>query len=329
MKFDLVYALPVLALVLAASYPLLKYDPNAPKSFKSRRRRRNLLGRLTVVTLLVSTVLAFLIPFPGLSNLLKALLLCAIVLIPAVLVHGYMTLRYGSLHKKDVVIASANNDAENALEQSVPTPESVGVEQSAPAASNVQLNAAETSEPTAKTTEDLPPINLFADSDKPTDDTTADAAAPSLLLKQRPPKPASTPHSSEGSGSPAQVQEQLDRVSDLIESHDLGNTDYSLSDEDLEQKRFSHDTHDVPLAIDTALSTIDSSTTELSKMTTTQISELVTNLRTDKTRLQKLVIAQQASIESERKSHDQSRTVARDAIKIMRDARNGQKFAEK
>jgi recombinational DNA repair protein RecR len=53
-----------------------------------------------------------------------------------------------------------------------------------------------------------------------------------------------------------------------------------------------------------------------------------TTLRSGKTRLQKLFIAQQAAIESERTAHYLSRTVARDAGKIMRDARISQEFAE-
>jgi hypothetical protein len=77
------------------------------------------------------------------------------------------------------------------------------------------------------------------------------------------------------------------------------------------------------------LTTLEIGNAELSKMSTNELSTLVTTLHSDKTRLQKPVIAQQATIESERTAHDQSPTVASDAIKIMREAHISQKMAEK
>lgn len=52
-------------------------------------------------------------------------------------------------------------------------------------------------------------------------------------------------------------------------------------------------------------------------------------LQQDKKRLQRLVIAQQASLDSEQTAHERSKTMAKEAIKIMRDARESQRIAVK
>ena len=67
----------------------------------------------------------------------------------------------------------------------------------------------------------------------------------------------------------------------------------------------------------------------LSTTSATELKQLVSALQSDKTKLQKLVIAQQAVISSERDSHAKTRTLAKDAVKIMRNARESQKAAEK
>lgn len=129
--------------------------------------------------------------------------------------------------------------------------------------------------------------------------------------------------------TPAELQEQLDKVSELVQTHDL--SDHSSSPKQARKNwREIRESHDRHTAESKDLISVDASNaSDLEKLSTGEITTLVANLRKDKTRLQKLVIAQQAAIDSERQAHDQSRTVARDAIKIMRDAREAQKFAEK
>lgn len=128
--------------------------------------------------------------------------------------------------------------------------------------------------------------------------------------------------------SPAEVQEQLNKLSSAVQSHDLSDWKESAT---RDNKNWKHirDSHDRQTALSTDLITSVSTTTDISKLDSQEINQLVTTLTKDKLRLQKLVIAQQAAIESERQSHDKSRTVARDAIRIMRDARDAQKMAEK
>lgn len=130
--------------------------------------------------------------------------------------------------------------------------------------------------------------------------------------------------------SPLEVQEQLERMSELVGSHDLGDSDAASTDNDTDHNRHGiRESHDRHVANTHAMVTATASPYELAKLSTGEIAQLVTSLRKDKGRLQRLVIAQQASLDSERQAHDRSRIMTRDAIKIMRDSRNAQKHAEK
>lgn len=123
-----------------------------------------------------------------------------------------------------------------------------------------------------------------------------------------------------------EVEDQLRQVSKLVQSHNIGG-DTKFDDESMmpmttELTRGA--THSV------LNQSIDlSGSTDLSAMTTQQISSLVTSLKEEKGKLQKLVIAQHAVIESEREASTRNRGLARDAIKIMQGARKHQKMAEK
>ena len=128
--------------------------------------------------------------------------------------------------------------------------------------------------------------------------------------------------------TPAVVQEQLDRVADLVQTHDLGESQFSENDEK-DSWQSVRKNQDRQSALSSQSVTADVAGTDLAVMTTSQMTDMVIDLRKTKTRLQKLVIAQQSAIDSERKAHEQSRLVARDAIKIMRDSRQAQKLAEK
>ena len=60
-----------------------------------------------------------------------------------------------------------------------------------------------------------------------------------------------------------------------------------------------------------------------------ELTELVAGLHKDKIRLQKLVIAQKAVLDAEKQSHQKTRVLAKDAMMVMRKAREGQRIAEK
>ncbi len=125
-----------------------------------------------------------------------------------------------------------------------------------------------------------------------------------------------------------EIQAQMRKVSNLVQSVELDESDIVSPElEDPEDKiRKSRDTQ---VANHTALANTSTPLSGLESLSTPQIKELVASLRRDKGRLQKLVVAQQAAINSERKAHERTRILTRDAIKIMRDARTSQKQAEK
>ena len=123
-----------------------------------------------------------------------------------------------------------------------------------------------------------------------------------------------------------EVAEQLSQVSKFVQSHDIGG-DINLEDESVIPV-VDKPIRDVPQSV--LNQSIDiSDSTELSAMSTQQISSLVTSLKEEKGKLQKLVIAQHAVIESEREANVRNRGLARDAIKLMHGARKNQKMAEK
>ncbi|MFT6309601.1 MAG: hypothetical protein ACJA0Z_004785 [Halioglobus sp.] len=322
MKFDFVFLLPLLAFALGILYPFFEKVPDYAKSIKSRAYRKRLLGRLTVIVMPIATLAAFVLPLTEFNNLYSALLYSAIVIVPVFLIHFYMTLHHGNrrLDEPDLsfFVAEKTNEVDN-RHTDFETTEKVKRKQSS------QLVHANTAMPEA---ENLRVINLTNASYSTGINSETSTSAPSLFIKERATTEIDAAHSADDVDSPAEIQEQLDRVSDLVDSHDLGDSDYSLSEDDMEITRFPLIT-DVSSPIDSTLTIVDMSSAQISKMSSNEISELVTTLHRDKARLQKLVIAQHASINTERKAHDHSRVVARDAIKIMRDARNGQKFAEK
>ena len=73
----------------------------------------------------------------------------------------------------------------------------------------------------------------------------------------------------------------------------------------------------------------DVPTASLSSRTQGELVDLVSGLNSDKIKLQKLVIAQKAAIESQRQLHLRTRILAKDALTVMRVAREGQRVAEK
>lgn len=132
------------------------------------------------------------------------------------------------------------------------------------------------------------------------------------------------------------VGEQLETLDDLVDFHDIGDDDYES------QATGPYDP-EAPLlynplekAIAVARDAIldepgiqDYSTENLPAKSRIELSEMVVRLRNDKMKLQKLVIAQKAVIDSEKQAHERTRVVVKDAISVMRHARHGQRIAEK
>ena len=132
------------------------------------------------------------------------------------------------------------------------------------------------------------------------------------------------------------VGEQMETLDELVDFHDIGDDGYKS------QATGPYDP-DAPLlynplekAIAVARDAIldepgiqDYSSENLPAKSRIELSEMVVRLRNDKMKLQKLVIAQKAVIDSEKQAHERTRVVVKDAISVMRHARHGQRIAEK
>lgn len=348
MTLNPVLILPLLALLLAVFTPIFfGAGPMFSTSIKSRRRRKVLIGRLACIVLPIAALVTIIWPSETLNSLLHGCLISAVVLVPAVIAHWVATAHFGNqrigeelaIEQQDT--DSIDNPTIDLDPERAPDIEEVAVEAVVDESSNffdvdLSQNVA---------TFDKDSVTAFATDQKPRKSDELDFLDKPNTVDRTVKIPRSSAHpeplptdvlvSKLSSGfegtdeSAAQVQEQLNRVSELVQSHDLGNKqEYSSITGEKKLQRVRN-THNRSFSKGSELITVDVHTTDLSTLSAGEMSQLVTHLRKDKARLQKLVIAQQSVLESEREAHDQSRVVARDAIKIMRDARNAQKFAEK
>lgn len=108
MKFDFVMLLPLAAIALAVSFPLSYKKSHFPDPFASGRYRRMLLRRLAVVVVPLASLIAVFIPFQGLNNISKALILCAMILAPAIGFHHYLNISY---RNKRIAHINANSNS--------------------------------------------------------------------------------------------------------------------------------------------------------------------------------------------------------------------------
>lgn len=125
-----------------------------------------------------------------------------------------------------------------------------------------------------------------------------------------------------GSGN-SSIEEQLSNIDQAISHHDIGGNEYDDPLNDtmaFSSKQGGLHLEPVPQDVPTA---------SLSSRTQGELVDLVSGLNSDKIKLQKLVIAQKAAIESQRQLHLRTRILAKDALTVMRVAREGQRVAEK
>lgn len=138
---------------------------------------------------------------------------------------------------------------------------------------------------------------------------------------------------SKAADMPFEEAEQVGRVSELVDNYEL---DESPGD-DLDATSMIHG-EDVDLpekafqAAQRPLSAVDAVQSANALATTPSGSDKqiqLAELATSNLKLKKLVIAQQAVIDSEKKSHDRTRAIARRAVQAAREAIEGRKSAEK
>lgn len=292
MTFSALYLLPALAIVILLQGSLVSTRGNLQyrsRRFQRRQRSRVLFFRAFVVILFLATAITIAWPVPELPSLAQGWVITAALLIPFALYTLIIHVTTGS-NKPSTTKGSASDES-SATEQ--------------------QDTAADTEDPAVLT------------NNMPSPDTRA--VATSL-------------HSQEGSTEESaldqtlSVGEQLETLDDLVDFHDIGNEQYSSEPGESAGNLYN------PLekAIDIAREGIledpaiqDYSRENLPARSSTELAEMVVRLRSDKMKLQKLVIAQKAVIDAEKQAHERTRVVVKDAISVMRHARHGQRIAEK
>ncbi|MGQ7845046.1 hypothetical protein ACUNV4_11260 [Granulosicoccus sp. 3-233] len=128
------------------------------------------------------------------------------------------------------------------------------------------------------------------------------------------------------------VGEQLETLDELVDFHDIGNEEYSSNSGSSPGEAFNPLEKAIAIAREGILeepAIRDYSRENLPARSSAELAEMVVRLRSDKMKLQKLVIAQKAVIDAEKQAHDRTKVVVKDAISVMRHARHGQRIAEK
>jgi hypothetical protein len=329
MKLDPVFLLVVLAFFLIVFLSIFGKGKTISKRFRCGKRRKMLLGQLTVLVLLAVTLITLAWPVRGMHSLIQGLLLSAVVLVPAFVFNMLVSLHYRSTESGSEGWFAPGDDffAEDGKKKptNINKPKGIDAEEVADglrdfrtdSMSVIYLSAEVQPSDEFEINEGPSPSDNYVAANKNKPLTNAEALRGIT-------RPAGDPDKS----SEPTVEEQVESVSRFVQSYDLvgQNTVPLRADNvpDLPEKKNS-----LPPPRFNGLASASDKTVDLKSMDRGEMSGLVTSLRKDNGRLQKLVMAQHAVIESQRVSQNQSRKVARDAIRIMRNAQGNQKMAEK
>ena len=305
-------AFPLGALGLAILYPLFDRQThrNVSRSLRSRARRRLLIGRTAVIVMVLAAAASEALPLwpePLFGKFLQATLICAAVLLPLLAAHAVVTWRSRERPSGDGAVVA---DGAVASREAVAPSTTSGIATSGEAAPERVVPETGGPDPVASRHEHerLERAVLEREDvlDEPDDDDTL-------------------------------VSTQLARLTALIGSHDLGDERDSPAGDDAPPGSGASAVSPVAepsgsnalVRTGVDMAALSSTARELRRMSGREIVALVDSLRGDRVRLQKLVVAQQAAYQSERQAHERTRTVARDAVTVMRTARESQKLAEK
>lgn len=278
---------------------------------KSRRLRKRAIFRWSLVVVPLAFLAAQIRPVEGISTPVLVIVISVVAILPMIVVHWYLSRRQNRRRK--------TRDTQAFLA-------------AAPRRTDVPADAVNKH----ARSEDLSDGDAFANTALATA-TAAEAGADSSVYMSAGIDDLDAEAGADGNldldatiCTPEQLQVQVERVGDVVGTHDLGelHSERAYEAESIAEDRSRQDQlSEAGTSLITATSYAD--TAQLSELNRTEITQLVTTLQKDKIRLHRLVIAQQSSLDTERKAHDRSRIVARDAIKIMRDSREAQKQAEK
>lgn len=362
MSFSWLLLLPALAGILVFQGTWLT-NGNLAKfrsiAYQRRLKAKVLIHRALIVTLLLSTFIVFRSTITILPDLVQGVLVCAILMLP-ILVYLWVvalmapptdtTVRAVSESEQQELVDKSNVAAES--------PETAIRQQRKIAASSTRVHEVDLKETEqASSSVDLK-LTEQADSSKEPPDGTLHTMPSST---NAPRKSASSEHTTQTvavQDIEDHVDEPLDTDSEsvfdqtLYFDHTLSleeqmqNIDGSVNHVDLgfEEPEGSLDDSAAQIALheevsqqNTMAGNNENADSEHAMATVEQqtipatiygeLSKMVADLQKDKTKLQKLVIAQKAAIETEKQSHQKTQSMAKDAVKIMQKAREAERVA--
>jgi|GEM_PF-6084853 len=287
--------LPILAMALVIQGDWLGADDAAKlRSRKSQKRymTKVWMHRSLILSLCLGTLIAHVISVPAIPALIVGLALTAVFMLPYIIYKLFFKPQSRRSRQADPNAARPSNRSSNQHDNQ---------NNEAVAHQSARIAHVEQAEPHSKSIADLP--------------EAPDSSSVESILDH-------TINVDEG----LTVATQMENLDDAIEHHDLG--------ED------SNEPASAATSLDNAISLAQgamqgnamSRETDINTLpakSNQELTAMVASLQSDKMKLQKLVIAQKAVIESEKQSHDQTRVMADDAVIIMRRAREGQRTAQK
>lgn len=341
MTWNNLYILPILALVACKILPVF---PDKRRSRRLRNLRGNtrsyttLFSRWLVFALLAGTVLTLLFPHESHSAIVQGLVITGMIMIPVMLFIAISYLIHSSMSNTRDSDEEHDLQARAAAEIGDPNLRSVA----ASSELNTRLSRAQIAEFAAvgsgkiRNDDEFLSLQNFSRSNSERYRGKVESQAyatsrftdPTGMMDDD----LEMMNSNDTVIDDAVMRGQLERVSRNIGTYDLGTEQSS-------ERRVYSDHADLLDSSSSQLSTRSSSYNDIFESVDQQLPQKSEKamllkrkfiaLQQDKKKLQRLVIAQQAAFDSEQLAHERSRTMAKEAIKIMRDARESQRIAVK
>lgn len=330
MTFSALYLLPAVAVLIILQGSLVFIRGNLQyrsRRFQRRVRSRALFYRCLVVSLLVATLMTKLWNPPGLPLIVQGVLITVALMIPVALYTMVVYLQTRSSGNQTTA-QTRSSDADNTNEQSAAAA-------AVPDVMPVKHTTAERKKKTrTKAAPKATPKATAQASSKPEARSRTNTSLHSRQSQQRQSEAEQSQTEESALDQTLSVDEQLESLDDLVDFHDIGNEAYAPADE--AEMTSNEVINPLEKAIAIAREGIleeplspDYANENLPARSSTELAEMVVRLRSDKMKLQKLVIAQKAVIDAEKQAHERTRVVVKDAISVMRHARHGQRIAEK
>ena len=112
MSVDFVLLLPLIAIAIGVFFPISIADVQSTYTLRSSRIRVILLRRFSILVLMLSTAAAMIVPFYGMNNLAKGILLSTALLLPAYVAHIWLKVSYKRRHQSPLKLTETETETE-------------------------------------------------------------------------------------------------------------------------------------------------------------------------------------------------------------------------